>query len=153
TAGTFGPWGEALVGFTVAALAGTAALVWLRPTLSARLLRCLEAVNFGMLALLLSYWHYHVLLARPSHGFEGPAHEKTWILYGDFIGLFNWAMIMILFGLYLPQTPRRCGLFMAVELVAANAVTVAAAQASLAVSGMLSVLLLETAQALLGGAA
>jgi serine/threonine-protein kinase len=62
-------------------------------------------------------------------------------------------MIMIQYGLYLPHTPRRCAVFMAVQIVAANLATVAAGQASPAVAHMRTVLLNENAQGLLGGAA
>lgn len=153
TAGTFGPRGEALLAMTVASLAGSAFFLWIRPTLSAAYLRGLESANFSIMVLLFTFWHFHLLLAQPPNGFEGQAHQDTWILYGNFAGVFNWILLMTLVALFLPQTPGRCTFLMMVQIIAASAATLAAARANMAVARTLPVLLSENAQILVSGAA
>lgn len=143
THGVLGQTGELLAGLSAAATGASAALLWTRQPFSYRQLRRLEVGIYAIIILMTAYWQFRFQSVQPADGFDSAAHQDTWILYGTTVGLVIWVIVMVVQGLYVPQTPWRCAAAMAGSITAAVAATLAAAWAKPAVAAITAVLIGE----------
>jgi serine/threonine-protein kinase len=103
-----GPEKSLGMSITVAVLLGaTAALLWLR-TYSLGWLRALEVIEFGLLAFLFGWLHWTMLSHYAS---EGRDHDVV-RLAGSTSAL-RWFALLVLYGMWIPNTWRRCAVMVA----------------------------------------
>ena len=126
---TIGWTGLVLVALTLAGLLSAAAFLTYSRGLPVAVLRVLELAVFGAMAITFAYWHFAVLTAVPTGGFEGGQHVRSWILLAASIVHFNWFALIVFHGVLVPNTLKRgvgvaLGLGLAALLISALAVAV-----------------------------
>jgi serine/threonine-protein kinase len=114
-----GNWvGLSLAGAGFLAASGCAAAVWLMPRLSLTALRVIEFLVFGF-GLAFSAWFRHAALARGlERPWEGPEHRDLFVMQITQVNNTLWAFAIICYGVFIPNTWRRC-----VAVVAVMALT------------------------------
>lgn len=109
-----------------AACLAAAAVLFLVRDLSFAVLRTVEyALGLGVLGVFLC-WQHGKLTAVPPGGFESPVHRAAVVELGHFHGLSTLVVGLVIFGLFIPDRPRRIlvaglvavGLWVAVTSVA-----------------------------------
>ena len=110
---------------TLAVLLTTAGLLQRLRGLAELWLRVAEVTTFGTMALFFAYWQFVVLTATPLSGYEGARHEQMASLAAAVIVHFNWFVLIVFHGVFVPNTARR-----------GTAITVAMVAAALAISGV-----------------
>ncbi len=105
TPGYYG--GQAVAIFTVAVLAG---LLLTRPCLSVPQLRTLEIVMFGMLLLIFSWGQYELFITQDlmatACGMPHPQMLRL-VVVGSSV---RWFFLILVYGVFIPNTWRRCAL-------------------------------------------
>ena len=123
---TVGLAGLGLSLVTLAVLLTTAGLLRRLRGLDELWLRVAEVSTFGTMALFFAYWQFVVLTATPPSGYEGGVrHEQMASLAAAVIVHFNWFVLIVFHGVFVPNTARR-----------GTAITVAMVAAALAISGV-----------------
>jgi serine/threonine-protein kinase len=113
--------------------AGLAIYLWLRPEVSLARLRLLTSVLFALCVLVVGGRQYSYLVHLPPGGFEGPQHASTYFTGANILSVFSWFIIMVNYGVLIPESwPRVLAVVSAVAL-AALAIVVAAGLANAAV--------------------
>jgi len=103
---------------TLVVLLTTAALLHRLRGLDELWLRVAEVTTFGTMALFFAYWQFVVLTATPPFGYEGARHEQMASLAAAIIVHFNWFVLIVFHGVFVPNTARR-GMAITVAMVAA----------------------------------
>jgi len=123
---TVGRAGLGLSVVTLVVLLTTAALLHRYRGLAEHWLRVAEVTTFGTMALFFAYWQFVVLTAAPPAGYAGEAgYEQMASLAAAVIVNFNWFVLIVFHGVFVPNTARR-----------GMAITVAMAAAALTISGV-----------------
>jgi serine/threonine-protein kinase len=150
--GTEGLSGGVVLAAMLAALASPA-VVWARGGLSLRALRGVELVVFGLMAAFLAKYRYTSLTHGPAGDWEGPAHQDLFVSHVAIINNGLWHFLTISYGVFIPNTLRRCVRVVALLTVTPLAVTVLAAWQQPEVRDQLGFLLSVTALGMLFSAA
>jgi serine/threonine-protein kinase len=109
----FGRVGIALLGaMTVLPLAYLGVLRS-RPQLPLLLLRWMELVGFGLCALTFAWAQYWGLTSPVRGGVEGPRHASAHLTAIGIVTIFAWFIIIVSYGVYIPNTWRRAALVVA----------------------------------------
>ena len=125
---TVGWAGLGLSVVTLAVLLTTAALLHRFRGLDEVWLRVAEVTTFGTMALFFAYWQFVVLTATPTGGYAGGRpHEQMASLAAAIIVHFNWFVLIVFHGVFVPNTARRAAAITAAMVVAALAISGVAA--------------------------
>jgi serine/threonine-protein kinase len=122
----YGDWpSRALVvaGFLVAA--GCAAVVWLWRPPSLASLRAVELLIFGMGLAFAATFRYTALAHGLGGSWEGPRHRDLFITQITQINNTLWAFAIVCYGVFIPNTWRRCVAVVAVMVLTPVAITLA----------------------------
>jgi serine/threonine-protein kinase len=138
-------------GFLVAA--GCAAVVWLRPSLSLASLRAVELLIFGAGVAYAAKFRYTALMHGLDGPWEGPGHRDLFVTHITQINNTCWAFAIVCYGVFIPNTWRRCAAVVAVMVVTPVAITLVAGFGNEAVRERLPFLLSFTTLGLLVSAA
>ena len=123
---TVGWVGLGLSVVTLAVLFATAALLHRFRGLAELWLRVAELTIFGTMALFFAYWQFVVLTAPPPVGYLAEVrYEQMASLAAAIIVNFNWFVLIVFHGVFVPNTARR-----------GMAITVGMVLAALAISGV-----------------
>jgi serine/threonine-protein kinase len=150
--GTEGLSGGMVIAAGLAALLSPA-VVWARGDLSLRALRGVELVVFGLMAAFLAKYRYTSLTHGPAGDWEGPAHQDLFVSHVAIVNNALWHFLTISYGVFIPNTLRRCVRVVTVLVVTPLAVTVLAASQQPEVRDQLTFLLSTTALGMLFSAA
>jgi serine/threonine-protein kinase len=118
-----------------------AAVVWARPTLSLRALRTVELLLFGATAAFFAKHRYTALTRGPDGAWEGPSHRDLFVAQATLINNAFWNFAIISYGVFIPNTWRRCVAMVLLLALLPVAITVAAGLAQPAVGDRLDFLL------------
>jgi serine/threonine-protein kinase len=113
-----------LAGFLVAA--GCAIVVWVRRPLSSTTLRVVELLIFGMGMAFAAKFRYAALTYGLEGSWEGPGHRDLFITHITQINNTFWAFAIVCYGVFIPNTWRRCVVVVAVMVVTPLAITLVA---------------------------
>ncbi len=113
--------------------AGLAVYLWLRPEVSLAQLRLLTSTLFALGVLAVGYRQYSYLVSFPPDGFEGPQHASTYLTGANILSVFSWFIIMVNFGVLVPESWPRVLAVVAAMAVASLAIVLAAGLANSAV--------------------
>jgi serine/threonine-protein kinase len=145
-----GDWlGGALLAANVVTALGCAALVWTRRDLSLTTLRVIELLLFGVAAAVFARQRYTALTHGADGPWEGPGQRDMFLLQMTLINNSLWNFAIICYGVFIPNTWRRCVLVVAVLALVPVAITVLAGLEEPAVGRQLGFLLSVTALGLL----
>ena len=123
---TVGWVGLGLSVVTLAVLLTTAGVLYRLRGLGELWLRVAEVTIFSTMALYFAYWQFVVLTAVPPLGYVGEVrYEQMASLAGSVIVNFNWFVLIVFHGVFVPNTARR-----------GTTITVAMVVAALAISGV-----------------
>jgi serine/threonine-protein kinase len=139
----------ALAGGGALAFLGMTAFLWRRRAAPLRRLRLLELLMVGVMVVWSANYRWAVLTRGTARTFEGPEHQAVFVEQALLLSNFQWYCHILAYGLFIPNTARRCVAVVAVIALAPLAVTVAAALESEAVRARLPLLLSTTAMGLL----
>jgi serine/threonine-protein kinase len=97
-------------------LIGTAALgcmaigvgLWRYPDLSMRQLRRVELVLLALMLVWSANYRYDVLVRGTARLFEGPQHQAVYIEQALLLSNYQWYCHIVGYGLFIPNTARRC---------------------------------------------
>lgn len=130
-AGVTGPgsWVVTAEALLEVVLLSAAAVLWARPDLPMPALRFIELTVFGSLALFFACLHYEwfqnekvIQHALDQHGTEGRDLALERILGAS--ASARWFILIVVYGLYVPNTARRCGVVVGVMAALAIGLTV-----------------------------
>ena len=113
TISNLGGVGIALLGAAAAFPLASVALLWTSPDLSLSLLRWVEGLGFGLMALTFAWAQYVGLAAPVPGGVEGPRHASAHLTAIAIVSIFAWFIIIVSYGVYVPNTWRRTALVVA----------------------------------------
>ena len=105
---------------------GCAAVVWARPTLSLGALRVLELVFFAVIVAFCAKFRYTALTHGLEGAWEGPAHRTLFLLQISMVNNMFWNFTIVCYGVFIPNTWRRCTAVVAVTALIPLTITVAA---------------------------
>jgi serine/threonine-protein kinase len=110
-----------VAGFLVAA--SCAAVVWLRPSLSLASLRAVELLVFGVGVAYAANFRYTALMHGLDGPWEGPSHRGLFLTQIVQINNTLWNFVIVCYGVFIPNTWRRCVVVVAVMVVIPLAIT------------------------------
>ena len=128
-------------------------VVWARDDLSLRALRGVELVVFGLMAAFLAKYRYTSLTRGPGGAWEGPAHQDLFVSHVAVVNNVLWHFLTIGYGVFIPNTLRRCVAVVTPLAVTPLVVTVLAAGQQSEVRDQVGFLLSATALGMLFSAA
>ncbi|HEY7315342.1 MAG TPA: serine/threonine-protein kinase, partial [Gemmataceae bacterium] len=145
-----GDWlGGGLLAANMVIALGCAALVWARRDLSLTTLRVIELLLFGVAAAVFARQRYAALTHGADGPWEGPGQRDMFLLQMTLINNSLWNFAIICYGVFIPNTWRRCVLVVAVLALAPVTITLLAGLGEPAVGRQLGFLLSVTALGLL----
>jgi serine/threonine-protein kinase len=100
--------GGAMIFATLLASLLCAAVVWTRPSLSLPALRRIELVLFGLAAAFFAKHRFTSLTLGPEGVWEGPGHREMFVIQVVMINNALWNFTLICYGVFIPNTWRRC---------------------------------------------
>ena len=106
--------GGGMVFVVLLAALGCAAVVWSWPSLSLTALRRVELVLFGLAALFFAKHRFTALLHGPEGPWEGPGHREMFVIQVVMINNALWNFLIICYGVFIPNTWRRCVVVVAI---------------------------------------
>jgi serine/threonine-protein kinase len=136
------------VGGSLAAL-GTCVVLWKYRRLPLRRLRVLELLLFAVVVLWSANYRYVALTRGTTGPFEGPQHQAAYIELALLLSNYQWYCHILIYGLFIPNTARRCLAVVCGVAAVPLAITVAAAVTSEAVRERLPFMLTVTAAGML----
>jgi serine/threonine-protein kinase len=145
--------GGALIAVGLLTSLGCAAVVWARRSLSLAALRRVELVLFGVAAVIFARHRHTALVRGPEGAWEGPGHRAMFVLQVLMINNALWSFLIISYGVFIPNTWRRCVVVVVALSLVSLAITVVAGLEQPAVGEQLGFLLGVTAMALFVSAA
>lgn len=113
----------------LAALLGSlafAVVVWTRPRLSLHALRWVELVLFGLAAALFAKHRYTAMTHGLSGQWDGSAHRELFVVQVAVINNALWNFLIVCYGVFIPNTWRRCIVVVAGLAIAPLVVTLLA---------------------------
>jgi eukaryotic-like serine/threonine-protein kinase len=113
--------GYTATGLVVAALA----LLLGRRQLAVPALRAVELAAYGAMTVFLAHWQYRDFLAAADHPLAAGEYHDVLYRSVAYTNSLNWFFFILLYGLTVPNTWRRCAAVVAVDVVAPLAVHVA----------------------------
>jgi serine/threonine-protein kinase len=134
----------ALLGSLVCAVA-----VWTRPALSLPALRRVELVLFGLASAFFAKHRFTALTYGPEGPWEGPGHLETFVIQVVMVNNALWNFLIVCYGVFIPNTWRRCVVVVAVLALVPLAITVLAGLEQPAVGERLPLLMSFTGLGLL----
>src|SRR5262249_32418379 len=145
-----GDWlGGALLAANVVTALGCAALVWTRRDLSLTALRVAELLLFSVAAAVFARHRYTALTQGAAGPWEGPGQRDMLLVQGALINNPLWNLAIVCYGVFIPNTWRRCVLVVALLALVPVTITVLAGLEQPAVGQQLGFLLSFTALGLL----
>jgi serine/threonine-protein kinase len=145
-----GDWlGVGLLAANVVTALGCAALVWSRRDLSLTTLRGAELLLFGMVAAVFAKQRYTALTHGADGPWEGPDQRDTFLFLMTLINNTLWSFAIICYGVFIPNTWRRCVLVVALLALVPVTITVIGGLLRPAVGQQLGSLLSTTVLGLL----
>jgi serine/threonine-protein kinase len=115
--------GHALIVVGLLASAGCAAAVWLAPPLSLTALRVMELLIFGLTLAYAAWFRYAALTRGLDEPWEGPSHRLLYVTEITQVSNTFWAFAIICYGVFIPNTWRRCVAVVAVMALIPVALT------------------------------
>src|SRR5262249_39072817 len=129
------------------------AAVWALPPLSLRSLRAAELLLIGAAAAFFAKHRYTALTHGPEGVWEGPGHRDLFVTQVTLINNSLWSFAIVCYGVFIPNTWRRCVGVVSLLALAPLAITLAAGLEQPVVGSRLDFLLVSTALGLLVSAA
>jgi serine/threonine-protein kinase len=130
-----------------------AAVVWVWPALSLAALRRLELLLIGLAAAFFVKHRYTALVHGPEGAWEGPGHRNLFILQAMMVNNTMWSFLIVCYGVFIPNTWRRCVVVVVALAVVPLALTAVAGLLQPAVGAQLGLLAGVTVMALFVSAA
>jgi serine/threonine-protein kinase len=138
---TVGGLPQQLFGMTAVLYVGAALLLSRRPMLSLSRLRMIELAFTGLVVVCVSAWQYATLTRSLPEGFDGLRHREVHHSAASFLATFLWFLLIVVYGIAIPNTWRRTLAVVSGEVTLALVVLLAAGTVNPAVGGQLLVLL------------
>jgi serine/threonine-protein kinase len=146
------PWGHALIGTAFLVAAGCAAAVWARRLYLASL-RVVELLIFGVSLAVAARFRYTVPENGLDGAWEGPGHRDLFVAQITQVNNTIWDFAIVCYGVFIPNTWRRCVAVVTVMVLVPVAITVLTGLRYEAVGDRLPFLLSFTVLGLLVSAA
>ncbi len=103
-----------------------AVVVWMKPSLSLASLRVMELVVFGVSLAFAAKFRYSVLIKSLGSVWDGPSHRELFVTHITQINNTFWDLAIICYGVFIPNTWRRCIAVVAVMMLIPVTITVIA---------------------------
>jgi eukaryotic-like serine/threonine-protein kinase len=126
-----------------------AVIVWGRPVLRLPALRRTELVLFGLAAAVFAKHRFTALTHGPEGPWEGPGHREMFVIQVTMINNALWNFLIVCYGVFIPNTWRRCVVIVASLALVPMVFTILAALEQPAVRERLGLLVGFTAMGLL----
>jgi serine/threonine-protein kinase len=133
--------------------AGLTVYLWFRPEVSLARLRMVTSTLFALCVLAVGCRQYSYLVSLPPDGFEGPQHADTYLTGANILSVFSWYIIMVNYGVLVPESWPRVLAVVATMALASLAIILASGLANPAVRNQWPSLLRWSALLLSLGAA
>ena len=104
----------AMHGAVVALLAAISVLLWTTSALSDRMLRLLELVMFGAMAFFFANLQFHVFYPGKYDAWAVEEHLSEVVGLGNTANNFRWFYLIVLYGMFIPNTWKRCAMVVGV---------------------------------------
>src|SRR5262249_32451196 len=118
-------WGGALIGGGCLIAAGCATVVWVWRPLPLASLRVVELLVFGVALAFAAKFRYSSIMHGLDGTWEGPDHRDLFVTQITQINNTFWAFAIVCYGVFIPNTWRRCVAVVAIMVLIPVTITLA----------------------------